>query len=151
MGIEPALQDEDGGDLVDDVLSVARASTDGIEMAVSLGGTETLIPEMDRQLEFGAQAVGKFLGRDGPGATIAGEMDRPSDDDFRAGVASQQATEGTQVIAGIGVDDGEQGLRGQPQFVGDGDADAPLAVVEAEDSAGWAAARFARAATAPRV
>lgn len=91
MGVEPALQDEDGGDLVDDIFSVTRTATDGIEMAVGLGGAEAFVPKMHRELKFGAQGIGEFLRGEGARAAVAGEMNRPANDNFRTGVASQQA------------------------------------------------------------
>ncbi len=128
------MQDEDGGDLVDDIFSVARAAADGVEMAVGLGGTEALIPQVNGQLKFGAQAVGEFFRREGARASVAGEMNRPSNDNRRAGVASQQAAQRAQIVARIGVDDGEQRLCGQAELIGDGNADAARAVIEAENA-----------------
>lgn len=134
MGVEPALQDEDGGDLVDDILSVARGPADGIEMAVGLGGAEALIPQVNGQIEFGAEGVGKFFRGKGARAAVAGEMNRPSHDNFRAGIASQQTPQRAEIVARIGMDEGEQGLGGEAELVGQGDADAPRTVIEAENA-----------------
>lgn len=134
VGVEPALQDEDGGDLVDDIFSVARTAADGVEMAVGLGGTEALIPQMDGELKFGAEIVGEFFRREGARATVAGEMNGPSNDNRRAGVAPQQAAQRAQIVARIGMDDGEQRLRGQAELIGDGNTNAARAVIEAENA-----------------
>lgn len=133
VGVEPVLQDEYGGDLVNDFFPVAGATADGIEMAVGLGGTQPFIPEVHRQVKFSAKAVGKFLRREGARAAIAGEMDRPSNDNLRAGIATQQATERTQIAPRIGMNKGKQGLGGQAELVGDGDADALRTMVETEN------------------
>lgn len=136
VGIEPVLQDENGGDLVDDVFSVARATADGVEMAVSLGGTEAFIPQVNGELKFGAQCVGEFLRREGARAAVAGEMNRPANDNFRAGVAPQQTPQRTQVVARIGVDDGEERLGGQAELVRNGDTNPARSMVEPENTRG---------------
>ncbi len=61
-------------------------------------------------------------------------MNGPAQDDLHAGIAAQQSAEGAQIVTWIGMNDGQQGLRGQAEFVGYGDADAPRTVIEAEDS-----------------
>jgi hypothetical protein len=101
---------------------------------VGLGGTEALIPQVNRKVEFGAETVGKFFRREGAGTAVAGEMNRPSNDNLRAGMAPQQATQGTQIVARIGMDNGEQGLGGQAKLVGEGDTDATRTMIEAENA-----------------
>lgn len=44
LGIQVALQDEDGGNLVDDLLTGIGRAFRGIQEAMGLGGAEALIP-----------------------------------------------------------------------------------------------------------
>jgi hypothetical protein len=44
LGIQVVLQDEDGGDLVDDLFAGVGRAFCGIQEAMGLGGAEALIP-----------------------------------------------------------------------------------------------------------
>ena len=134
MGIEPALQNEHGGDLVDDVFSIAQTASDGVEMTMGFGGAHALIPQMHRQIELRAQTVGKYFRRERPRTAIAGQMNRPSNDNFRTCVAPQQAAQGAQIIARIRMQDGEQGLCRQTKLIRNGHANATLTMVNPKNS-----------------
>ncbi len=71
MGVEPALQNEHSGDLIDDIFSVARSATGGVEMAMGLGGAEAFIPQVDGKSKLRAQAVSKSFRSDGSWTAIA--------------------------------------------------------------------------------
>jgi hypothetical protein len=71
------------------------------------------------------------------GASVAGEVDGVADHNAHHGKAAGEAGEGAEVVAGdAGADafalESEDGLGGEAQLVGDGDADASVADVEAE-------------------
>ena len=143
-GVEPGLKNEDGGYLVDDVFSSyalgvgGSGVAEGVEVAVSLGGGEALVPEVDREVELGAEGVGEGLGACGLGALVAGHVEGIADDGFGDGVFAQDAGYGFQVVSepvfATGPVQGEERLGGVAEFVGECEADAAVAYVEAEDS-----------------
>jgi len=114
---ETIAQFFDDPDLFKDIFSISRPSSYRVQMAMRLGRAHPLIPQMHRQLELRAKAVGKCFCRNRPWATIAGKMNRPSDHNPHTGIAPQQSSDRAQIIACVGMDDGQQGLRGQSQLV----------------------------------
>ena len=140
-GFEEGLEDEHGGDLVDDVFAADSFGVGGagvakcVEMAVGLGGGEALVPEVDGEAEFGAEGFGEVLGAGGLGALVAGHVEGVADDGFGdGGVPAEDAGDGFEVVPEAGAVEGEEGLGGVAEFVGEGEADAPVAYVEAENS-----------------
>ncbi len=93
LGFEEGLQDEDGGDLIDD--SLARAAVGGVagvvKLAMGLGGGEALIPEMDGDAGFSGEGGGKLLRLGGLGALIARHVERIAHNDVGAGVLAEEA------------------------------------------------------------
>ena len=128
--IQPALQDQHSGDLVDHIFSIPCASSHCIQVTMRLGRAHAFIPQMYRQVEFFPQAVGKFFRRNRPRAAIARKVDRPSNHDPRTCIATQQSSDRPQIVARIGVDDGQQRLRRQPQFIGNSDTDSSRPMIE---------------------
>jgi hypothetical protein len=102
---------------------------------VGFGGGEALVPEVDGDAEFGAEVFGEGLGFGGLGALVAGHVEGVADDGFRCGVLAEDAGDGFEIGAAVGAVQGEEGLRGKAEGVGDGDADAAVADVEADDAA----------------
>jgi hypothetical protein len=134
--VEERLQDENGGNLVDDSLALATCGVSAcVEMAVGLGGREALVPKMHGEAELGAEVFGEGLGFGGLRTLVAGHVKRIADDCFCYVVLAQDTGDGLQVRAAGGAVQGEQRLRGVAQRVGDGDADAPVAYVEGDDAA----------------
>ncbi len=74
MGIEVGLQDENGRDLIDDGFAPQDGVPGGIEVAMGLGGGKAFVPEVDGELELGAEQFGKGLGLDGLRAEVAGHI-----------------------------------------------------------------------------
>ncbi len=134
LRIQPALQNQHRGDLVDDVFPVAHSTAGGLQMSMRFGRAQALIPQMHRQTEFFPQSIGKLLGGLRARTAVARQMNRPAYDNRRAMVAPQQTPQRTQIISPIGMNDGQQRLRRQPQFVGDGDPNPPLSVIQAENA-----------------
>ena len=138
------MQDKDGGDLVDDVLAADAFGVRGarvaesVEVAVRLGGGEALVPEMDGERKFLTQSFGEGLGAGSLGALVAGHVEGIADDGFGDGVFAQDAGYGFQVVSepvfATGPVQGEERLGGVAEFVGECEADAAVAYVEAEDS-----------------
>jgi len=101
----------------------------GVEMAMSFGGGEAFVPEIERQAGFLVDVAGELLGLDGLGAEVAGHVEGVADDDGLAGVAAGEASEGAEVVAAGGAGEGEDGLSGEAEGVRDGDADPAIAYV----------------------
>ena len=79
-----------------------------------------------------AERVGEGSGFGGLGAYVAGEVERIAEDDGGAAEFAEQAAERFQVLLCVFAHQSEHGLRGQAQLVGDGDADAAGAEIEAQ-------------------
>jgi len=108
---------------------------EGVEMAVGFGGGEALVPKVDGEVEFGAEGVGEGLGAGGLGALVAGHVEGVADDGFGdGGVLAKDARDGFEVVAEFGAVQGEEGLGGVAELVGEGEADAAIAYVEAENA-----------------
>lgn len=151
LGVEPALQDEDGGDLVDEVTMLAAVMAGGVKGSVGLGGGEALIPEVDGK---GNGLIGSWLGgvrlheggqlRDeavdalGLPAVTAGEQKGVADDDAGAAVAAGEAQDGALVAARLDALERHEGL-GDAQSVRERDANAACADVKAEPGLGCGA------------
>ncbi len=135
-GVEPGLEDEDGGDLVDDVLAADGGVAGVVEVAVGLGGGEALVPEVDGEGELGAEVFGECLGLGGLGALVAGHVEGVADDGLGDVVLAEEAGDGLEVGASAGAVEGEDGLGGEAEGVGEGDADAAVADVEGGDAGG---------------
>lgn len=131
--VQKGLQDEGGGDLVDEVFVLLAGVTGLVENLVGFAGGEALIPEVDGQTGERAQLGGELLHLGGAGADFAGEMQGVADHDARHGEAAGEAGDGTQIVAAVAAYfKGHHRLRGEAQLVGDGDADAFCSDVEGE-------------------
>ena len=128
--VEPALQDEGGGELIDYMatgVAISGVVAGGFEGGVSLGGGEALVPEVngeagavrgrgvfvplgrglgDECLEF----VDKAMDTLGLATAIAGEVQRIADDDAGAAVTAREAEDGALVATGLAALDGEERL-----------------------------------------
>lgn len=68
--VEEGLEDEGGGDLVDDAAVILAAVAGFIEDLVGLLGGEALVPEVDGETGEVGQLLGEGLGADGLGAVF---------------------------------------------------------------------------------
>jgi hypothetical protein len=149
LRVEPALQDEGGGELVDFAAgSLARVVAGSFESGVCLGGGEALVPEMNgepgavcgrgvfallagglgkERLEF----IDKAMDALGLAAAISGEVQRIANDNTGAVVTACEPEDGALIAAGLGALDGEQRLR-NAEGIGERDTDAAGADIEAE-------------------
>lgn len=128
------MQNQHRSDLIDDVFAVARATAYRIEMAMRFGGAQSLVPQMNRQLKFLAKRPGEFFGGFGARASVAGKMNGPADHNGRATITPHQASQRPQIVSAVCMNDREQRLRGEAEFIGNRDANPALTVIEAEDS-----------------
>jgi hypothetical protein len=144
LGIKPALQDEDGGDLVDEAAGALVRAAGGGEGSLSFGGGEALVPEVDGEdgaivltglgsllMHEGLELLDKGVDAPGLAAAVAGEMEGVADDESGAAVAAGEAEDGALVAAGGGALEGHERL-GDAQRVREGDADATGADIETE-------------------
>ncbi len=143
-GVEPGLQDEDGGDLVDDALAADRRVAGIVEVAMRLGGGEALVPKMHGDTELRPEVIGEGLGLGSLRTLVAGHVERVADDGLGDVVLAEDAGDGLEVRAAAGAMEGEERLRGEAERVGERDADAAVANVEGGDARGEIR-RFSRA------
>jgi hypothetical protein len=148
LGVEPALQDEGGGELVDLASgSLAGVLAGGFEGGMSFGGGEALVPEMNGEAgAVGSRVVAPLGGRFGKerlefidkamdavglAAATSGEVERIADDDAGAVVTACEPEDGALIAAGLGALDREQRLR-NAEGIGERDTDAAGTDIEAE-------------------
>jgi hypothetical protein len=134
VGVDKALQNQHGSHLVDDLPVAGQGASGGVQVAVGLGGSEALVPEVDGKGEGSAERLGESVGSGGLGADIAGHIEGIAKDDGGTAVFAQEAAEGFEVQLRIFADQGENGLSGEAELVGDGDADTAGAEIEAQEA-----------------
>jgi hypothetical protein len=130
------LQDEDGGYLIDDRAVLGSGAAGSVQVAVGLGSGQALVPEVDWQRGFFAKNLCKSLGFGRLGALVAGHVERIAYDDSYALVFAEKALERLQILLSICAHEGENGLRGKAERIGDGYADPPVADIETHDPRG---------------
>jgi hypothetical protein len=146
-GGKEALEEEGGGDLVDDVFAIEAGGMAGgsgsvageIEEGVGVVGGEALVEEMDGEVGVGLagcfrQGLGEGLGFGGLGAEAAVGVEGVADEEDFDVVLADEAGDGLEVGAESGAVEGEEGLGGEAEGVGDGEADAAVAYVERESA-----------------
>lgn len=131
--VQKGLENERGGHLVHYFAVLLAGVTGFVENLVGLPSGQPLVPHMDGQAGEDAQFGGKGLGLERPGTDVAGEMEGIADHDSRHAEAPAEAGQRAKVLARVVTPlQGKDRLRGQPQLVRDGDADALRANVERE-------------------
>ncbi len=133
--IEKSLQNQGSRYLIDDAAMLPARVAGLIEDLVRLMGGEALVAEVDGQAgEFG-ELGGEGAGFGGLGAFVAGKMQGKADDEGGCGEAAGEAGERTEVFAAVAAAlEGEHGLGGKAELVGDGHADAAVADVEGQET-----------------
>jgi hypothetical protein len=134
--VKVTLQDENGGNLVDNLAMFAAGAAGGVQMAMSFGGGQTLIPEVDGQAGLPSQNLRKGLSLYGLRAKVPGHVEGISNHDLGAGEPADDPLERFEVLAAVGPNQGEHRLRGQAHGIGDGDPDTAVANVEPEEARG---------------
>jgi hypothetical protein len=132
------LKDQRGRYLIYDRSMLLALVASLVQKAVRLAAGEPFVPEMNRQGRQFSKFVGKSLGSLCLRTLLSGKMQRVSNHDGGYAEAPRQAGQRTQVFARIAPPlQGENRLRGQAEFVGDGYADTLRADVEAEKTGWW--------------
>ncbi len=133
-GGEKAFEDEDGGNLIDEAAVFLPRFPHGVQMKMSLAGSEALIREMDRKAEGGAELLGKRLRLQGLWADFAGHVERIANDDLSDDMLAQDAADGFEVGMERSTIKSKERLHGDSQGICDGEADALAADIQAEDA-----------------
>lgn len=131
--VEKALEDESGGYLIDDGTMLPAGVAGFVENLVRFAGREALVPQVDGQAGQFGEAGGKRLGLGRLKTGVTCQMKRIADHNCGDIEATGKPGQRAQILARIAAPlQGEHGLGGEPQFVGDGDADAAVADIETE-------------------
>ena len=135
--VEKRLQNEGGGDLIDD-LTVLLAGVAGlVKDLVGFVRGQPLVPQVDRQAGELAQLFRKGLRFCGLRTCFTGEADGIADDDGRNCEFASQTAEGAKVFAAAALAfKGKDRLGSQSELVGDGDADSAIADIESQETRG---------------
>lgn len=133
VAVEEGLENQSGGNLIDDAAVLLTGMASLVEDAVRLVAGQSLVPKVDGQSGELAELGGEGLVFLRLGAEFAGEVDGIADDQSDDGVAAGQAGEGAQVFTAVAAAfQREDRLGGKAELVADGHADAAIADVEAE-------------------
>jgi hypothetical protein len=116
--IEERLQDQSGRNLVDYAAMVLTGAAGLVEDLVRFAGGQALIPEVNREPrpfpQFGSEGLGALRAR----TLFAGKVEGISKHDGGDAEAPRQARQRAHILARVPTpQQGEDGLRGQPQFV----------------------------------
>lgn len=133
-GFHPSLEDEDGGHAVDGFAALLDGEVGFAEETIGFGGGEALVPKVNGKVEALAKVVGEgvdFFGLNAFGTTHA---ERESNDDFFDVIFADDAVEELEIVFLVFAVEGFESLGGDAERIGDGDADAAGADVEAEDA-----------------
>ncbi len=142
MGQE-GFEQEDGGQLIDDVFAVdglamaaaggAGVVAGGVEQGVGVEGGEALVEQVVLECGVGwLQGGGKGSGFGGLRAQGAGGVERVAYDESGDGVLADEAGYGLEVGAVGGAVDREERLGGEVELIGDREADAAVTDIERE-------------------
>ena len=71
VGVEKALQNQHGSNLIDDLAMAGEGAAGGVKMAVGFGGGQAFVPEVDWQGEGDAEGFGEGVSFSGLGADVA--------------------------------------------------------------------------------
>ncbi len=139
MGVEKGLENQRGCDLIDEGFVLPAILACGVEDFVGRARGEPLIPEGEGKGRQGGKLFGEALDFGRLEADFTREMSGQADDQADAAVAATESGQGAHVIARIGLSvEGEDGLGGEAEWIRDGNADALVAHVEAEEArSGW--------------
>src|SRR5438067_12811808 len=101
---------------------------------MSLGRSEPLVPEMDRKLKALPQLFGKLLNFCCLRAGAATQAQGMSHNDFAHFMCANDALQALQIGTLAAALQSFQALRGDAQWIADGQADPPCAYIERENS-----------------
>ncbi len=138
---EEGFEEERGGDLVNLVEAgeaagcVAAGGTGLVEEGVGFARGEAFIEEMVREGGvFGEESGGEGVGLCRLRARGAVGVEGIAEEEGADFVFADETGDGFKVGTEVGAMEGEEGLRGEAETVGDGEADASVADIEREDA-----------------
>lgn len=134
MFVEPGLEDEDGGNLIDQRLVLLAVVAGLVEDLMSLGAGQPFIPQMDGELGKLTELGGKGLILESSGADFAAHVQGIAHHDGYNFMAAAKAGNRTQILARTLAVEGHQGLSGPSKGIGKGNAYALGANVEAHQT-----------------
>ncbi len=134
MGVEEALQNQHGSDLIDDLAMTGGGAARGMEVAVRFGRGEALVPQVDGEGEGCAKGFCKGVGFRCLGADVAGHVEGIAQDDGGAAEFAEKTAEGFEVLLRIFADQSEDGLSGEAELVRDRDPNAAVSKIEAQQA-----------------
>lgn len=132
MAFHPALKDENGGHTIYSLAPFLDGKIRFAQQAVSFGGGEALVPEMNRQLEMLAEVHGKGLDLFGLRAFGSGHSERQSDDDFFDFVLQDDPPEKLEIVLLVLAVKGFEALGSNTEGIRNGDADSSSPDIEAQ-------------------
>src|SRR5271165_2423466 len=131
----PGLQNQDCGHAVDGLAAFLDGKFGLAQQAVGFGRGETFVPKMNGEAEAFLQVVGEGPHLFRLGSFRAAHAQRESDHDLPYIVVTNHALEVGEVVALVPALESFKTLGGDAEEIGDGDADAAGADVEAEYAA----------------
>lgn len=131
---QKALEDQNRSHLIDDGAMLLAGFAQGVQMAMSLTGGESLVREMDGQAKRDAEFFGEGLGLERLWADLAGHVKGVANDDFGDSMLAEDATDGFDVGVWSAAMQREERLHGQAEWVCDGESDAFAADVQSEEA-----------------
>jgi hypothetical protein len=132
VGIEEALQNQHGSDLIDDSAVLLEGPADRVQMAMGLSGREPFIPEMHGQSKSAAKSIGERLHVFRLAAYVAGHVQRKTEHNSGALEFAEQATQRFEVLLRVFALQGHHRLRRQTQLVRNRHTNAAAAKVESQ-------------------
>lgn len=134
MGVEETLQNQYRSYLVDHLAVPRERPAGGVEMPVRFSRRKALVPEVNGQRKFAPQGLSEGLGFCSLRAQIAGHIERIAEDDRGAAEFAQHPPQRLQVLLRVPANKRQHRLGGQAELVGDSDADAAVAKIEAQQA-----------------
>ena len=122
-GIEPALQDQHRGHLIDDFTPAADGHVGLSKQSIGLGGGEALIPQVYGQLETPPKLFGELAHLVGLRALRATQSKWKANDDFHHLVVADNLFQLLEIEPFVLPSDGFEPLGRDPEGIGDGYAD----------------------------
>jgi hypothetical protein len=131
--IQKRLQNQHRRHLVNDPLAPHGGVSRLIQMPVSLGSRQPLVPQMDRHGKLRPQVLGKGLCLGSLWALVAGHIKRIAHHGFRHSMLAQDTGQPLEISAPVRPMQCKQRLRRIAQRVGDGQPDPPVAHIEPQN------------------
>ena len=134
MSVEETLQNQHGGNLIDDGAVFGAWASGGVQVAVGFAGSQALVPEMDREAGFLSQDLGEGLGLGGLRTLVSGHVEGVANDDLYTAIFADEPGERFQVLLTVATNKSEDRLRGEAKGIRNRDAYAAISDVETHEA-----------------